>query len=122
MLNFKEKVEEIQNRRGYCTLLYNHYATVDGIRTNCITGIETPVKVHWVIERVDNTTKVITFLNGVTGYEGYYIDDLVQCGLLEDSTNDVVVVCAGTNNKYDTLTISRQQLQQIVRDAVEIYK
>lgn len=122
MLSFKEKVEEIQNRRGYCSLPDNHYATVDGTRTNCITGVETPVKIHWVIEWVDSTNKVVTFLNGVTGYEGYYISSLVQCSLLEDSTNNVVVLCAGTKSRWDTLTISRQQLQQIVRDAVEVYK
>jgi hypothetical protein len=121
MIDFKKKVEEIQNKQGYCNLSNNYYSSINGTRTNSITGVETPVKIHWVIEH-DAVDKVIYFLNGVTGYEIYSLESLVKCGLLAEDTTDTVCLCSGTKNQYDTLVISRSELQQVVREALTVYK
>ena len=121
MIDFKKRVQGIENTKSYCSLLTKHYSTIDGTRTNCTTGVETSVKVHWVIDWTKNS-KVIVFLDVVTGYESYYIDHLVDYNVLDIPDNVPCCICYGTKDKWDTLVVSRQQIKHIILDALNVYK
>lgn len=121
MIDFKKRVQGIEDTRGYCSLLTKHYSSIDGTRTNCTTGVETSTKVHRVIDWTKNG-KVIVFLDGVTGYESYYTDHLVNYNVLDIPDNVPCYICYGTKDKWDTLVVDRYQIKQIILDALNIYK
>jgi hypothetical protein len=75
-IDFKALTEQIENEKGRCLIPQSSYDWVDGFRVDCITGARTPQKVYYLIEDNGNG-HCIRFLNGVTGFESYYVVDLL---------------------------------------------
>ncbi|WP_041934402.1 hypothetical protein [Gloeothece verrucosa] len=50
---------------NYCFLEKHHYAAIEGIKTNCQTQQETPEKMYWICEIV-NDKPALMVLNGST--------------------------------------------------------
>lgn len=93
-INFMGLVEKIREEQGYCTLADRHYAAVDGVRIHCVTGKRTDVKVHWLIDWEDDRP-VLWFLDGVTGYESYYVASLKKYW----QDDERLCICAGTEGR-----------------------
>lgn len=91
-VNFKFLTEKIQNEKGKCLLPDDHYDWVDGYRVNCVTGERKDLKIYY---RIDDgySGKCFQILNGVTGYESFYVQDLLRP---RPETFDYWVACAMT--------------------------
>ena len=118
MVDFKAMLEKRQAEQGYCRIPDNKYATIQGWRTHNATNVVTPVDIHWICEWKSDR-KVLTLLNGVTGYENWNISDLVEFGLFTDS-NEFFCACAGTPNRWDTLMLDCKQVQEVVKALLEL--
>ncbi len=84
--------------------------TIKGVLTSCITGKETEVDLEYEItER--NGERVFSLLNGVTGWESFYIDHWST--KLEAMKKSGWLACAGTPGKYHRLFIPPEEMQKI---------
>src|SRR5574344_605073 len=63
---------------------------------------------------VDFSKNIVKCLNGVTGYESYYIDDIL------DFKGDILAPCSGTPGRWNRLEINypefREQLERILKE------
>lgn len=114
MVNLKKLTEALQEEKGYCLLREKDYATIDGVRVNCQTFKKSDVKVHWLCEWRSDGRKVLTLINGVTGYEAWDIDDLIEFGCLEQE--GPFCACAGTKHRWDKLHLDIKQVQEIIKE------
>lgn len=62
---------------------------------------------------------VVRLSNGVTGWEGWYVRDLIDFGIYE-SDNPYVCACAGTPNRWDALYVDRAQLIEACQQAQQL--
>ncbi len=84
--------------------------TLKGILTNCITSKETDVELEYEIT-MRNGERVFSLLNGVTGWESFYIDHWTT--RLDDMKKTGWLACAGTKGRYDRLFIPADEMQKI---------
>lgn len=109
MIDFKKIAERIEAEQGYCNLSDRHYAAVDGIRTHNTTNVATPVKVHWLIDWHEPQRPVLRFLDGVTGYESFYVDHMHDW-----QGGRPLSICAGTPGRWDSLSVDGDQVKAIL--------
>ncbi len=114
MVDFKPLLEKLQRDQGFCSLLDESYATIDGTRTHCVTGEENPVKVHWVCSWDKEGNPSLELLDGVTGFEKWYIKDLIENPNFFNPNALCFSACAGTPNRWDSLYLDIYQLREVV--------
>jgi hypothetical protein len=110
MIDFKALVEKIRDANGYCSLPSSKYATVPGVVTDCITGKHKGIDCPWFIEEEKDGKKVLRLLNGPTGWESWYLEDLRR--YWKDS--DTFCACAGTEGRWDRLVLDSAAVKEIV--------
>ena len=81
---------------------------ITGILTNCLTNKESIVELEYEITETDKHELMFKILNGVTGYESFYIDDYAQVNMPKFGW----MACAGTQNKYDKLFIPAEEMKK----------
>lgn len=81
-----------------------------GTLTNCITGKEKEVELEYEITERNNE-RIFSLLNGVTGWESFYIDHWST--KLEEMQKTGWLACAGTEGKYDKLFVPAEEMQKI---------
>lgn len=81
-----------------------------GILTNCVTDKQTEVELEYEITERDGE-KVFSLLNGVTGWESFYIDHWSTN--LEGMKKSGWLACAGTKGRWDKLFIPAEEMQKI---------
>lgn len=96
--------EEARQKQGFCYLQNSHYAKVKAIRTDCRTGRERSVEVSWLVDFSCSSRPKLRFINGVTGYEAFYLKDL----RIEEE-GGALCLCAGTKNRWDTLIVPEKE-------------
>jgi hypothetical protein len=80
-----------------------------GILTNCSTDEEKEVEIEYEItER--NGERVFSLLNGVTGFESFYIDHFTTD--IKGMKNFGWTACAGTKDRYDKLFIPPEEMRK----------
>ena len=102
--------------------------TIRGIRTNRVTGKKSNVELRYVLEnqpRYDGrdekgevkyvNTPHFRLLNGVTGYEAWYIDE----EFIRNTTKRGLWDCAGTKDRWDSLWISAEEMSKVFQDSKE---
>lgn len=83
--------------------------TCNGERTNCVTGKVQTVNVIWEVrERSDNQRLILYLMNGPTGYESVYVNDLLKSGF------GSWCACAGTKDRWDALKIPEDEMKKII--------
>ncbi|ACK73994.1 hypothetical protein PCC7424_5419 (plasmid) [Gloeothece citriformis PCC 7424] len=117
---FKKLTEKTRSEKGYCLLGERSYATIDGIRTHHTTQKKTSVKIHWICE-LREERPVFVLLNGVTGWESWSIQHLIDFGLFNDRELTYFLACAGTTGRWDKLILDREQVKKVVLELVSIY-
>jgi hypothetical protein len=79
--NFKRITEEIQARNGFCRIPNHKFAGVPGFIYSAKAKGMIPATFHYVFywqRNAKNEMKaIIKFLDGPTGHEGYYLDDIL---------------------------------------------
>ncbi len=90
-----------------------------GILTDCVTEKESEIELEYEIVKKDGK-RILYLLNGVTGYESFYIDKVsLPKGLLEFETDLKAMTergwlaCMGTKNKWDKLFISGEEMKKV---------
>lgn len=84
--------------------------SIKGILTNCITGKEKEVELEYEItER--NGERIFSLLNGVTGWESFYIDHWTTN--LSAIQKSGWLACGGTKGRYDRLFVPAEEMQKI---------
>ncbi|MDJ0615606.1 MAG: hypothetical protein QNJ63_02470 [Calothrix sp. MO_192.B10] len=106
---FKEKVREIENEQGRCSLRTNNYAFINGRKT--FNNKTTLVKVHWICEQ-RNEKDVLTLLDGSTGYEQWYLKDLVK-DFSQEPVHEFFTACMGSLT-YPKLELDWGQMKSVV--------
>lgn len=86
---------------------------IKGILTDCITNEEKEVDLEYEIEMRDGR-RIFTLLNGVTGWEGFYIDS--EYSNLEEMKKCGWLACAGTPSRYNKLFIPAEEMQKALKD------
>lgn len=92
---------------------------VNGLRINKVTNLSVPVQLKYVIKKQQNGY-VFKLLNGVTGFESWYIDDIKDT-VLTASGDKNFCACHGSEQKYDSLYINIKELQQIIISALNLH-
>ena len=108
-IDFKALTEQMENEKGRCLIPQSSYDWVDGFRVDCITGARTPQKVYYLIEDNGNG-HCIRFLNCVTGFESYYVVDLLA-NKNEHPSGFWAASCE-TIGKWDGLYVNAKQVQE----------
>lgn len=92
-----------------------------GILTNGITGKETEIELEYEIIKSEDGRRIFQLLNGVTGYEGFYIDhkpinpfiDAFQADIEKIKKNGWLA-CVGTKGCWDRLFISGEEMRKVL--------
>lgn len=107
---------------NYCPLQRHQYASIEGIKVNCQTQQETPEKIYWICEIV-NDKPALMILNGSTGGEAWYLEDLINGRLFNNEIiADFFSINDGIGGQWNGLKVPRQRMKQVVRELAEIYK
>lgn len=59
---------------------------------------------------IDDRKKLVKFIGGPTGYESYYLKDLLK------HNSDVLCICAGTVNKWARCWVKWDELEKILKE------
>ena len=86
---------------------------IKGILTSCVTNEEKEVELEFEIE-MRNGNRIFSLLNGVTGWESFYIDS--GYADLEGLKKSGWLACAGTPRRYDKLFIPAEEMQKALKD------
>ncbi len=98
-----------------------HSGKIKGILTNCDNGEEREVELYYKINTYKGRRSFI-LIGGVTGYEGFVIDDSTHPGeelfnvYLEQMKKYGWCACAGTENKWDKLFISAEEMKKALEE------
>lgn len=114
-LDFAKLLRKLEDKEGVCHLPYFCFDTIDGIRIDCVTLKERPVKLHYTFEYGENGL-IFRILDGVTGYESYYVWDL-----LNNPCSDWWYACCMTPNHWDGLKVNGQQVLDKIRLKTEVF-
>lgn len=107
-VDFKRLTKELQDKTGSCLLQDTHYDCVDGYRINCLTGEKTEEKIHYRIDESRSGRKIFKILNGVTGYESYYVSDLLASK--SEDLSGFWAACGLTKGRWDGLYVNAKQV------------
>lgn len=110
MIVFDKLVEDIRKKNGFCTLADNRYDTISAVQVHCVTNKKTQLEVHYRIDRCTDGRSILKILDGVTGYESWYVDDLKRYW----KDVDQFCACAGTANRWDELWLDATKVKQII--------
>lgn len=90
-----------------------------GILTDCNNGTEKEVELEYEIKEREGR-RIFWLLNGVTGWESFYIDKvnlLAELSRFETNLKEMAetgwLACAGTPRKYDRLFISGIEMKKV---------
>ena len=86
---------------------------IKGILTSCVTNEEKEIELEFEIE-MRNGNRIFSLLNGVTGWESFYIDS--EYSNLEGMKKSGWLACAGTPRRYDKLFIPAEEMQKALKD------
>ena len=93
-------------RANYCSLRNENYASITGFE---LRNHQTLIRqIHWLCER-RNHDYVFLLLDGVTGYESWYLRDLIQ--ILEEATDSTVFVANLGSSSYPRLELVRSEMK-----------
>ncbi|UBF29883.1 hypothetical protein K9N68_37365 (plasmid) [Kovacikia minuta CCNUW1] len=109
-INFGQLAKEIQEKNGYCLLSPHHYAKIRGVRIHNRTEEKTDVLIPWIIEECEGR-KVLKLLEGVTGWEAWYVEDIKKF----PPDTETFAACAGTPGRWDTLLVNSADVMEVVR-------
>lgn len=112
-IDFKALTRELEDKQGRCLIPGASYDWVSGYRVNCITGERDPLKVYYLIEEGSHGYS-INFLNGVTGFESYYVHDLL--GNKQDRPTGYWAICCETMGRWDGLYVDAKQVDEKLRN------
>lgn len=93
-IDFRKLVEQMNEKNGYCSLRTEHYASIPGLIYSRGNKGMIPASFHYIIQWQRGTEgwkAIIKFLDGPTGWEGYYIDDI----LMHEPSQSFFCICAG---------------------------
>lgn len=82
---------------------------IKGILTDCVTNKESIIELEYEINEKDDHSLVFQLINGVTGYESFYIDDYAE----ENMPMFGWLACAGTPKRWDTLFIPAEEMKKV---------
>lgn len=83
---------------------------IKGILTDCNDGKETIVDLEYEIEERDGR-RLFQLLNGVTGYESFYIDqDNANLNRMKEKG---WLACAGTKGRWHRLFIPAEEMMRV---------
>lgn len=108
MIDFGTMRDKVRDQKGYCVLPTDLYCSVLGYREHHTTGALTKYQINFVMD-FSYSKPSIQFLNGVTGYEVFFVEDLLKC------TTPFICLNAGTEGRYDSLKIGRYFIQHILK-------
>ncbi|MEA5512250.1 hypothetical protein VB715_20985 [Crocosphaera sp. UHCC 0190] len=100
---------EKQNRESKCHLLAESYASIDAIETFNHTTKKR--QVHWICEKRSNGY-VFLLLDGVTGHESWYLNDLVEI-VSRETDCKFFTACLGCDS-YPELKLDLTQMKWVV--------
>jgi hypothetical protein len=80
-----------------------------GILTDCTTGKDREVEIYYEIIEIEGK-KVFQLINGVTGYESFYIDS--EYNHIENVSDNGWTACAGTKGVWDKLFIPAEEMKE----------
>ena len=106
------------------SILYDEVIDMKGILTNCFDWTEKEIELEYEIRKDDNDRQIFYLLNGVTGYESFFIDahdinlpKFINGRFLDDTVGKMCksgwYACAGTKNKYDKLYILAEEMKKV---------
>lgn len=107
----EKRTREGQNKKGFCHLLPKHYAAIDGVETRNNKVVKR--QVHWICERYPNGYTFI-LLDGVTGHESWYVNDLVET-LSIPTDCEFFPACLGCSN-YPKLELNLSQVKRVIME------
>ena len=81
---------------------------IKGILTDCVTNKEKEVELKYQINENDRHELIFKLLNGVTGYESFYIDEYAK----ENMPKFGWLACMGTENRWDKLFIPAEEMKK----------
>lgn len=91
---------------------------IKGILTNCITNRESTIDLEYEINEQDNHELVFQLINGVTGYESFYIDKYSK----ESMPMFGWLACAGTPERWATLFIPAEEMKKVFNEINKVPK
>lgn len=109
MVDFAAMTKVVQDQKGSCFVPDQYFLSVLGRRYHHTTGKLTVQEIYFVMDFTYNKPS-IQFLNGVTGYECFYVEDMMKC------ETDFIWLCAGTDGRYDSLKIETFEIQETLRN------
>ena len=80
-----------------------------GILTDCTTGEDREVDIYYEIVEIEGK-KVFQLINGVTGYESFYIGS--EYNHVENVCDNGWTACAGTKGVWDKLFIPAEEMKK----------
>jgi hypothetical protein len=111
-IDFNALTRKLEDKKGRCFIPITSYDWVSGYRVDCITDERTPVKVYYLIEEGAHGYS-IKFLNGVTGFESYYVHDLLANE--QDHPTGYWAACCETIGRWDGLYVDAKQVDEKLR-------
>ncbi len=118
-MSFKALLEKLsllrqnrEKREGKCYLSTKHYASLDAVET--FNGKINKRQVHWICELYPNGYAFI-LLDGVTGQESWYVNDLVKTLSQSQETDcQFLTACLGCSN-YPELKLYLTPMKLVIR-------
>ena len=111
---FKELLEKLtiekQNQEGKCYLSSDSYAAIDAVETRNNKVIKR--KVHWICDQRTHGYALI-LLDGVTGHEGWYIDEHLIETVTQETTCKFFTACLGCST-YPRLELDLSRMKEVV--------
>ena len=80
-----------------------------GILTDCHTGEDREIEIDYEIVEIEGK-KIFQLINGVTGYESFYIDS--EYNHLENVCDNGWTACIGTDGVWDKLFIPAEEMSK----------
>lgn len=88
-----------------------------GILTDCYTGFEKEIELEYKIEMDNDNKRVFYLLNGVTGFESFYVcDDTIQRMNKKDWCACAGTKPVGTAPGWDKLVISTEEMKKMFQE------
>ena len=81
---------------------------IKGILIDCVTNKESTVELEYEINENDSHEFIFKLLNGVTGYESFYIDEYAE----ENMPMFGWLACIGTEGRWDKLFIPAEEMKK----------
>jgi len=115
---FRETTEEFQAKQGFCILLDDRYDTIRAKQIDASTGKVKFQNVHYRLNLTADNEAILVILDGVTGYESWYIYHLLAVGVGNKDEYDFCA-CAGTRDRWDELWLNSADVWAVIETAID---